>query len=152
VAEIEFIEQARSPAWFTTEGKMQKWLQLGIVLAVFSSGIGTVRALTANDLGITDGSGAKVILQDEELTGLTAQPLIKTRSALDKEFGAGFMSLFKITGKAGDKITGKYTVRKGPCRISIYQISKAKDQPRKLRVVASGFYQTGELAEFMTTA
>jgi len=43
-------------------------------------------------------------------------------------------------------------VRKGPCRITIYQISKAKDQPRKLRVVASGFYQTGALAEFTTTA
>lgn len=115
-----------------------------------SAGAGPAAA-TRPELAVIDAAGQRIPLIDEELTGLESRPLLSTKKELTQQFGPGFISFQKVKAKAGDKLTGTYQVPTGSWRLTVYHISKEKNGPRYLRVVATGYHAVPEPAKFSTT-
>lgn len=101
---------------------------------------------------VRTGDGASVPLELEETSGLANRPLVTTQERLREKFKRDFFFLRKINVPEGTSLIGRYPVTDGPMRLTIYEITKKKGAERQLKVVASGFYKSGEVAEFKTEA
>ncbi|MGD2245170.1 MAG: hypothetical protein PVI11_01355 [Candidatus Aminicenantes bacterium] len=94
--------------------------------------------------------GTVIPLEKDDLSGLRKRPLAETKARLDKKYYEGFFLLYRIKVKEGTRVKGKYTLVRGPLRLTIFEISKEFNSVRKIRVAATGFYQVGETVEFET--
>lgn len=93
----------------------------------------------------------KVIPLDlEDLAGIKDQPLAKTKMRLNNKYGKDFFLLYKAKITPGTQVLGQYKITKDPLRITVFEISKRFNEDRKIRIVATGFYEMGETAEFQT--
>lgn len=97
---------------------------------------------------VATADGKAVPVLPEDLTGLTARPLVKTRDALDKKFRKGFYSLYRVQTKVGTELVGEYDVTTVPCRLTVYEVTKRGDADRELRVVATGYHDKPGKAVF----
>jgi len=91
--------------------------------------------------------GEAISLEKEVLRGIKARPLIKIQENWNQKYYPGFISFYKILVTENEEIMGSYKLEEGPARITVYQVSK-KDQnaQRFLRVLSTGYFQTGEIA------
>jgi len=89
-------------------------------------------------------------LMEEKFKGFKSLLIDNVKEEFDKKYFKGFFSLYTINAKENTEIVGTHVIKEGPYRLSVYEISKGDDSIRKLRVVASGYYQKGERAEFTT--
>ncbi|MDH4219650.1 MAG: hypothetical protein OEY18_04815 [Candidatus Aminicenantes bacterium] len=119
------------------------WL---IIYVLCSRGI----SQTFPDFVLISPPGKVIPLDVEDLTGIKDQPLAKTKMRLDNEYGKDFFLLYKAKIAAGTQVLGQYKLTKVPLRIIVFEISKQHNTDRRIRVVATGFYQVGETAEFQT--
>jgi hypothetical protein len=101
---------------------------------------------------VQKSDGASVPLEVEDTSSLANRPLVKTQERLREKFKRDFFFLRKINVPEGTSLIGRYPVTDGPMRLTIYEITKKKGAERQLKVVASGFYKSGEVAEFKTEA
>jgi hypothetical protein len=103
---------------------------------------------------LANGSGTAVPLVVEDTSGITDRPLVKTAERMKTKIGHDFLFLDKIDVKDGTALVGRYTVTvdDGPLRLTVYEITKQKNGDRMLRVLASGYYKSGDVAEFKATA
>lgn len=97
---------------------------------------------------LTTSEGREIPLEDDDLSGIKKRPLAKTKERLDKKYYEGFFLLYRIKVPEGTHVKGEYTLVRGPLRITIFEISKQFNAVRKVRVVATGFYQKGDKIEF----
>jgi hypothetical protein len=72
------------------------------------------------------------------------------RDSLAETMGKGFFSLGRIQVKADVEIIGECNVTNVPCRLTVYEVSKAAGGGRELRVVATGYHDKPEKASFRT--
>jgi hypothetical protein len=119
---------------------------------VFNLAILNAYAENLNEIKIYSASEDIIPLLDEDLEGITSRPLIKLKEKMDKKHYKGFLELFKIKVIKGSVLKAEYKLEKGPYRLTVYEISKEKKSLRKLQVVASGYYEKGEIAKFQTKA
>jgi predicted regulator of amino acid metabolism with ACT domain len=119
------------------------WL---FIFVLCSSGI----SQTFPDFVLISPQGKGIPLEVEDLTGIKDQPLAKTKMRFDNKYGKDFFLLFRAKIAAGTQVTGQYKITKDPLRITVFEISKQLNSDRRIRIVATGFYQAGETAEFQT--
>ena len=100
---------------------------------------------------LTTSAGVPARLLTEDLSSLTSRPLAKTQEVLDKKFGKGFFTLYRIKSKVGTELIGEHDVVSVPCRLTVYEISKRPGGSRELRIVATGFHDKPEKAVFRKT-
>lgn len=123
------------------------FLLLWLFIFVFCS-IGTSQ--TIHDFVLISPPDKVIPLVIDDLTGIKDQPLAKTKMRLDNKYGKDFFLLYKAKIAAGTQVIGQYKLTKDPLRITVFEISKQFNTDRRIRVVATGFYQMGETAEFQT--
>lgn len=102
------------------------------------------------DFVLISPTGKVIPLDVEDLTCLKDHPLAKTKMRLDNKYRKDFFLLYKSKIAAGTQVIGQYKLTKDPLRITVFEISKQLNTDRRIRVVATGFYQMGETAEFQT--
>jgi len=120
-----------------------------LLLFIFVIGSG-IMSQTFPDFVLISPPGKVIPLEVEDLTGIKDQPLAKTKMRLDNKYGKDFFLLYKAKIAAGTQVIGQYKLTKDPLRITVFEISKQLKTDRKIRIVATGFYQMGETAEFQT--
>lgn len=125
---------------------------IGVLAAVLLVAVAGRAAIT-NPIEVWNGRGAPVPLEPEKLQGLKTRPLAKLKETMDGRFGEGFLALYRIKATDGTELLGRCRVTTAPVRLTVYEISRRKqDRARYLRVVASGYYdRPGQVAEFRTT-
>ena len=124
----------------------RKW---GVVL----SGLFLCTAAAGNPLKnitIKTADGKTVAMQTTDLSAIKTRPLRKLKEKWDGNFKREFLYFKKIEVKAGQEIEGKCEVKEGPIRLSIYQISKKKGEPRLLRILSTRFHEEENVAEIKT--
>ncbi len=102
------------------------------------------------DLRITTQDGTPIGLQIEDLQGPSARPLVATRDRLHERFRREFIWFFRTRIPDGTPVVGRWTLDRGPLRLTMYEITKNDDTPRWLRVTGTRVYRQGETAEFRT--
>lgn len=127
--------------------RMGSTTALAMAVLVLAAGTGGSADGPAT-IRVTTADGKAVPLLAEDLTGLSARPLVKMRDALDKKLHSGFLSLCRVQAKVGTELVGVCTVDVVPCRLTVYEISKRAGAGRELRVVATGYYDKPEKAVF----
>ena len=120
-----------------------------LLLFIFVIGSG-IMSQTFPDFVLISPPGKVIPLEVEDLTGIKDQPLAKTKMRLDNKYGKDFFLLYKAKIAAGTQVIGQYKLTKDPLRITVFEISKQLKTDRKIRIVATGFYQMSETAEFQT--
>jgi hypothetical protein len=120
-----------------------------LFLIIFTIGSG-IMSQTFPDFVLLSPQGKTIPLEVEDLTGMKDQPLVKTKIRLDNKYGKDFFLLYKATIAASTQITGQYKLSTVPLRISVFEISRQPNADRMIRIVATGYYQAGETAEFQT--
>ncbi len=99
---------------------------------------------------LISSEGKNIPLDVENLSGIKNRPLLKTKEHFDQKYYDGFFLLYKVKAEVGSDVLGKYTLERGPLRITVYEISKEFDSLRMIRVLATGFYTKGSGFEFRT--
>jgi hypothetical protein len=116
------------------------------ILAIASG----ITSQTFPDFVRLSSQGKTIPLEVEDLAGMKDQPLVKTKIRLDNKYGQDFFLLYKAKIAASTQMTGQYKLSTVPLRISVFEISRQPNADRMIRIVATGYYQAGETAEFQT--
>lgn len=129
---------------------MQRFIRWVLILMLLNA-----TAAGADDTSIaikvTTSEGLPARLLSEDLSSLISRPLVKTREALDKRFGKGFFSLYRVKAKVGIELVGEHDIVTVPCRLTVYEISKRPGTSRELRIVTTGYHDKPEKAVFRKT-
>jgi hypothetical protein len=104
----------------------------------------------APEILITLADGRKIVLEPEDTSGIAARPLVETRDRLSRRFKKDILFLYKMRVEEGVSIIGRHKIGQGPARLTAYEITKARNSNRQLRVAGSQFRRLGETAEFKT--